>query len=80
MELIKSLTYDAAPTITELFKFALVETLTMAKKVILLYPVNMCLFVIICVVIFHKVSKLVLPKSKFNRIYTPLKHNENSPE
>ena len=80
MELIKSLTFDAAPTLTQLFKFALISILQTIKNVILLYPVNICLFVIICLIIFYKVTKLILPKAKFNHVYIPLKHNENSPE
>jgi len=77
MELLKSLTIDTAPTITQLFKFAIISILEIIKKAILTYPVNICLFLIICLIIFHKITRLILPKAKFNRTYTPLKHNEN---
>ena len=75
MELVKSLTVDSAPAVTELFRFALITGLEVLKKLLLLFPVNLCIFVIIIVLIFHKVVKMIRPKQKFNKVYVPLKHN-----
>lgn len=80
MELIQSLTYDAAPSITRLFKFGLISSLELIKKAVLTFPVNISIFVIIVFIIFYKISKMLLPKPKFNKVYTPLKHNDNSVE
>jgi len=75
MELVKSLTVDAAPAITELFRFMLITILQLIKKGLLLFPVNLVIFVIIVVFIFHKVVRMVTPKEKFNQVYRPLQHS-----
>ena len=75
MELIKSVTVDAAPTITELFRFSLVSVLEVIKKGLLLYPANLAIFIIIICLIFHKFIRLLMPKKPFSKVYHPLRHN-----
>ena len=80
MELVKSLTVDSAPALTELFRFALVTGLELVKKILLLFPVNLLIFIVIIIVAFHKLVKMIVPKQRFSKTYTPLKHNDNSAE
>ena len=65
------------PTVAELFKFGLIQGLRMLKQLLLLYPVNICLFLLVVILIIHRIVRKILPKSKFNKVYTPLKHEFN---
>lgn len=80
MELLRSLTVDAAPSVVELFRFALISSLEMIRKVLLLYPLNVAILTLLSFLIFYKIIAKLLPKPKFNLVYAPLKHHENSSE
>ena len=75
MELVKSLTVDSAPTITELLRFSIITVLEVIRKGLLLYPLNLVIFLIFICLIFNKLIGLLMPRKTFSKTYAPLRHN-----
>jgi hypothetical protein len=80
MELLRSLTIDAAPSLLDLFRFGLVTALEAIRSVLLLYPVNLLIFCVVVVAVVNSIASRFKGKRKFSAVYTPLKHHENSLE
>lgn len=74
MDLLSSLTPANAPSPVVLFKFALTQLLTLIRSVVLLYPVNLLIFVAALYLLIRGITKKIMKKPPFEAKYKPLPH------
>ncbi len=69
MELLKAIGVDSTPNLAELLRFAILSLLRSIKHVLLLYPINVLLFIIILALIIHKAISPFKKRRKFEATY-----------
>jgi hypothetical protein len=80
MDLLRSITVDATPSVTGLLRFAFVEALRAIKTVLLFYPLNvllLCLFLFLAV---HRITSKFGGKKRFKAVYELLPHHDSAVE
>ena len=66
------------PSLTELVRFGLVETLRAVKSLLLLYPLNIFIFFLTVYVAVRRMSFFFMKEKKqFRAVYDPLPHHES---
>jgi hypothetical protein len=77
MELLKSIVVDSNPSLTVLLKFGFVEALKAVKSVLLFYPLNVLLLVVVVFAIVHRATSVFKGKTQFKAVYSPLPHHDS---
>ena len=78
--MLRSITIDSTPNVTEYFKFAFITVLQAIKTVLLCYPINVALFAALTLYLINRVASIFQGKKKFEAVYEPRPHQENSLE
>lgn len=78
--MLRSITIDSTPNLTEYFRYAFITVLQAVKTVLTCYPVNAVLFVSLMLYFVSRVAGMFQAKRKFEAVYEPRPHQENSLE
>ena len=78
MELLHSLGIDNAPSLLHIFKYAVGELLKMLRSLLLLYPVNLLIFVAVIFIMLRKITSRFSKKPVFEEKYSPLPHVDSA--
>jgi len=78
--LLRSITIDSTPNLTEYFRYAFVTVLEAIKTVLTCYPINVVLFLSLTLYLINRVTGMFQGKRKFEAVYEPRPHQENSLE
>jgi DNA integrity scanning protein DisA with diadenylate cyclase activity len=78
--LLRSITIDSTPNVTEYFRFAFITVLQAVKTVLTCYPINVLIFFALTLYLVNKIASFFQGKKKFSETYEPRQHQENSLE
>jgi hypothetical protein len=78
--LLKSLSVDSTPNIPELIRFALLSLLNSLKSLLLTYPINVVLLLLLVLAFVHRITSTFKKDKKFKAVYVPLQHHDSNIE
>lgn len=77
MELLQSVITNPYPSLAQLLKYWLNQIIDITITVLLTYPVNVLLFVLIIFVTVYKIINRFFGDKSFRAKYKPLEHRDN---